>query len=269
MWLIDLRMATGTKKRTVERDQDLFEFGRAYLSEAFPNPERKGCPPDETLRLLTSRPTQGDPSITDHVTCCSPCFNAYMAHLARARAELLQPQRIRRASRIRRSLVAAGIVVMVTVAAYLFVLRRHSEPIVAPRTPGRIGQPVTPPQVPATAIYVPVLVDLSNASPLRGLGHSKPAPSLQVIPLSPLIDFTLQLPLASEARKYSVMLRSNRQVVWSDSAQAHLENGRTLLHMHADFAQVRVGNYDLVVESKGFRLSVPVVVEITSSGRIQ
>jgi hypothetical protein len=128
---------------------------------------------------------------------------------------------------------------------------------------------VTPPQVPATAIYVPVLIDLSNASPVRGLGQIEAGPSPQVIPSSPRIDFTVQLPLASQARRYSVMLRSNRHVVWSDSAQAHLENGQALLRMHADFTQVRVGNYELVVESKGFRVTVPVVVKITSSGRIQ
>jgi hypothetical protein len=263
-------MVTGTKKRGFFKgDQDLFEFGRAYLSEAFPNPERKGCPPDETLRLLASRPKQGDPSITDHVTCCSPCFNAYMAHLARARAEVLQSQRIRRASRIRRSLATVGIVVIVTVGICLFVLRRQSELIVAPHMPGRVGQPATPPQVSATAIYVPVLIDLSNASPVRGLGQSEAGPSPQVIPSRPRIDFTVQLPLASQARGYSVLLRSNRHVVWSDAAQAHLENGQTLLHMHADFTHVRVGNYDLVVESKGFRVTVPVVVKATSSGRIQ
>ena len=47
------------------------------------------------------------------------------------------------------------------------------------------------------------------------------------------------------------------------------ENGQTLLHMRADFSHVLVGNYDLVVEAKGFRVTVPVVVKITSSGRIQ
>ena len=118
-------------------------------------------------------------------------------------------------------------------------------------------------------MYIPVLIDLSNASPVRGLDQSEAGPSPQVIPSSPLIDFTLQLPLTSEARGYSVMLRSNRLVVWSDSAQAHVENGQTLLHVHADFTHVRVGNYDLVVVSKGFRLTVPVVVKITSSGRTQ
>jgi len=85
MSLIDLRMATGIKKRIFERDQDLFDFGRAYLSEAFPNPERQGCPPDEALRLLASRPKEDDPSISDNVTSCSLCLNASMAHLAHAR----------------------------------------------------------------------------------------------------------------------------------------------------------------------------------------
>jgi len=263
-------MATGTKKRRVfEREQDLLDFTRSYLSEDFPNPERKGCPPDDALRVLASRPTQGDESISDHLTCCSPCFNAYMAHLAHAGAEAVQSQKIRRATWIRRSLVTAGLAVVLVIAIYVVLPRRHGDPTVAPRTPAPSGNPGTPAQVRATAMYVPVLVDLSNASPVRGLGQSKAGPSPQVIPSSPLIDFTLQLPLASEARRYSVILRSNRHVVWSNSAQAHLENGQTLLHMRADFAHVPVGNYDLVVVSKDFRLTVPVVVKITSSGRIQ
>ena len=262
-------MATGTKTRRVfEREQDLLDFTRSYLSEDFPNPERKGCPPDDALRVLAFAPIKSEKSVSDHLTCCSPCFNAYMAHIAHARAEEAQRQTIRRATWIRRSLVAAGVATVLTMAIYLFFSRRH-EPTVAPRTPAPSGNPRTPAQVPATAMYVPVLVDLSNASPVRGLGQSKAGPSPQVIPSSPFIDFTLQLPLASEARGYSAMLRSNHHVAWSDSAQAHLENGQTLLHMHADFSHVLVGNYDLVVESKGFRVTVPVVVKITSSGRIQ
>ena len=192
-----------------------------------------------------------------------------MAHLAHARAEKVQSQGIRRATWIRRSLVTAGVAVMLMIAIYVFFARRHDDPTVAPRTPAPSGNPRTPAQVPATAMYVPVLVDLSNASPVRGLDQRKAGPSPQVIPSSPLLDFTLQLPLASEARRYSVMVSSNRHVVWSNSAQAHLENGQTLLHMRADFTHVPVGNYDLVVVSKGFRLTVPVVVKITSSARTQ
>jgi hypothetical protein len=262
-------MATGTKKRWVfEGEQDLLDFTRSYLSEDFPNPERKACPPDDALRVLAFAPIHSEKSVSDHLTCCSPCFNAYMAHIAQARAEEAESQTIRRASWIRRSLVTASVAAVLMIAIYLFFTRRH-EPTVAPRTPAPSGNPRTPAQVRATAMYVPVFVDLSNASPVRGLGQTKAGPSPQVIPSSPFIDFTLQLPLASEARGYSVMLRSNQHVVWSDSAQAHLENGQTLLNIHADFSHVLVGNYDLVVQSKGFRVTVPVVVKITSSGRIQ
>jgi hypothetical protein len=244
-------MAPGTKKRRVfEREQDLLDFTRSYLSEDFPNPERKGCPPDDALRGLASRPMMSGESVSNHLTCCSPCFNAYMAHLAHARATEVQSQRIRRFTWIRQSLVTAGVAVMLMVAIYVFFTRRHGGPT-------------------ATAMYVPVLVDLSNASPSRGADQSEAGLSPQVIPSSPLIDLTLQLPLGSEAREYSVMLRSNQHVVWSDSAQAHLENRQMLLHLHADFTHVRVGNYDLVVVSKDFRVTVPVVVKITSSGRTQ
>ena len=263
-------MVTDTKKRRVfEREQDLLEFARSYLSEAFPNPERKGCPPDNALRILASRPTDSDESISNHLTCCSPCFNAYMAHLAHARAELVESQKIRRATWIRRSLVTAGVLAILMIALYVFFNRRHIEPTVAPRTPEPVGKPATPAQVPATAMYVPVLVDLSNASPVRGLDQGEASPSPQVIPSSPLINLNLLLPLGSEERRYSVRLSSSRDVVWSGLAQAHLENGQMLLHMHADFSHVPAGNYDLVVVSKEFRLTVPVLVKSASSGRIQ
>jgi len=263
-------MATGTKTRRVfEREQDLLDFTRSYLSEDFPNPERKGCPPDDALRVLASRPIQSDESISDHLTCCSPCFNAYMSHLAHARAEEVQSEGIRRATWIRRSLVTAGLAVLLVFAMYVVLTRRHGDPTVAPRTPAPSGKPGTAPQVPTTAMYIPVLIDLSNASPVRGANQSEAGPSPQVIPSTPLIDFTLQLPIGSEARGYSVMLSSNRHGVWSGSARAHQQNGQMLLRVHADFTHVRVGNYDLTVVSKGFRLTVPVAVKITSPGRTQ
>jgi hypothetical protein len=263
-------MATGTKKRRVfEGEQDLLDFTRSYLSEDFPNPERKGCPPDDALRVLASAPIQSDKSVSDHLTCCSPCFNAYMVHIARARAQEVQSQRIGRASWMMRSLVTAGVAVMLMIAIYLFFTRWQGHPTVAPRTPAPSGNPGTPAQAPTTAMYIPVLIDLNNASPARGLDQSEAGASPQVIPSIPLIDFTLQLPIGSEARGYSIMLSSNRHRIWSGSAQAHLENGQMLLHARADFTHVRVGSYDLVVVSKGFRLTVPVVVKTTSPERTQ
>jgi hypothetical protein len=263
-------MVTDTKKRRVfEREQDLLEFARSYLSEAFPNPERKGCPPNNALRVLASRPKDTDESISNHLTCCSPCFNAYMAHLAHARAELIESQKSRRTTWVTRSLVTAGVLAILMIALYVFFNRRHMEPTVAARTPEPIGKPAIPAQMPATAMYVPVLVDLSNASPVRGHDHGESSPLPQVIPSSPLINLNLLLPLGSEERRYSVSLSSSRDVVWSGLALAHLKNGQMLLHMHADFSHVPAGNYDLVVVSKGFHLTVPVLVKSASSGRIQ
>jgi hypothetical protein len=158
---------------------------------------------------------------------------------------------------------------MLMLAIYVFFTRRHQEPTAAPSTPAPSGKPGTPAQAPATAMYVPVLVDLSNASPVRGLHQREASPSPQVIPSTPLIDLSLQLPLASEELGYSVRLISNRHVVWSGSAQARRENGQMLLHMRADFSHVPAGNYDLAVVSKGSRLFVPVIVKSTSPGGIQ
>ena len=265
-----LAMATRTDKhRLFESERDLLDFARSYLSEGFPNPERTGCPPDDALRVLASRPTQSDESVSGHLTCCSPCFNAYMAHLAHARVEVVQPWRIRRATWIRRSLVTAAVTVMLMLAIYVFFTRRHEGPTVAPRTPAPSGKPGTPAEVPATALYVSVMVDLSNASPVRGLHQREADASPQVIPSSSLVDLTLQLPLASEERGYSVRLSSDRHIVWSGSAQARPENGQMFLHMHADFSHVPTGNYDLAVVSKEFRLFVPVIVKSTSPRGVQ
>jgi hypothetical protein len=262
-------MVTDTKKRRAfEREQSLLESGRSYLSEAFPNPERMGCPPDSTLRRLANRPTHSNESLSDHLTCCSPCFNSYMAHLAYARAELVQSKKIRRATWMRHSLVTASVLAILMIALYVFFNRGHIEPTVAPRTPEPAGKAATSAQMPAIAMYFPVLVDLSNSSPVRGLDRGDATPSLQVIPPSPLINLTLLLPLGSEETRYSISLSSSRDVVWSGSALAHLENGQMLLHMHADFSDISVGNYDLAVVSNGFRLAIPVLVKSASSGRI-
>jgi len=263
-------MLTDTKQRLVfRRERDLLEFARSYLADAFPNPERKGCPPDNGLKILASRPTESDDSLSNHLTCCSPCFDAYMAHLSQAKAELVESERIRRATWIRRSLVTAGVLAILVIAFYVFFNRRHIESTVAPRTQEPAGNPATPVQGTATAMYVPVLIDLSNASAVRGLNQNEATPSAHVIPSSPLMNLNLLLPLGSEETRYSVNLRSGPDVVWSGLALAHPENGQMLLQMHADFSDIRPGNYDLVLASKGFRLTVPVLVKSASSGRIQ
>jgi len=146
-----------------------------------------------------------------------------MAHLANARVEAVRSQRIQRAAWIRRSLVAAGVSLILMIAMYLLFSRWSTGPTVAPRTPAPNGNPETRFQRPLTAIYIPVLIDLSNASPARGSEESEPNSHPQMIPSTALIDFTVQLPIGSEARRYSVMLRSRRRLIWAGSGTSTSE----------------------------------------------
>src|SRR5260370_15591006 len=78
---IKSRTALETKKR------ELLDFARSYLSEAFPNPDRQGCPPDAALRTLAFNPNESEPTVTQHLAVCSPCFRRYTELLAELKSQ--------------------------------------------------------------------------------------------------------------------------------------------------------------------------------------
>ncbi len=244
-----------TEREALGNEEELLALARSHLSEAFPNPKRTGCPPDDALRLLAIRPLHAGESVGEHLTCCSPCFNAYMAHLAQARAE------IRRTTWIRRSAAVLGVAAILVIAAYLFITKHWPAPIVAPRTPAPIIAPGRPDQARAAAMYVPVLVDLSTASPTRGSKQGTARSVPQIIPAGAPLDLTLRLPLGSEERLYLITLKSGRHIVWSESTQARRENGDTVLRVRADFRDLPAGSYNLQVASTGRSLSLPVLIK--------
>src|SRR5207302_10255087 len=73
--------------------RELREFARSYLSEAFPNPDRQGCPPDAALRSLAFNPRDGEPAVTEHLAACSPCFRRYGELLTELKAQREQEKR--------------------------------------------------------------------------------------------------------------------------------------------------------------------------------
>src|SRR2546421_12512767 len=74
--------------RAFERGgKDLLDFARSYLSEAFPNPDRQGCPTDAALRSLAFNPTEGVSGLTEHLASCSPCFRRYGELLAEFKSQ--------------------------------------------------------------------------------------------------------------------------------------------------------------------------------------
>jgi hypothetical protein len=70
------------RERREFNEEEFLRFAKAYLSEAFPNPERTGCPPDSELIGLAEHPLAADPYVSDHLGLCSPCFNRYGEILA-------------------------------------------------------------------------------------------------------------------------------------------------------------------------------------------
>ena len=89
-------MKTRVKNPTAlgTKGKDLREFAGNYLSKAFPNPDRDGCPPDSALRSLAFNPKEAEPTVTEHLAACSPCFRRYSELLA----ELMAQQRVEKAS---------------------------------------------------------------------------------------------------------------------------------------------------------------------------
>jgi hypothetical protein len=245
-------MVIHIKKRVLsKRHQDLFDFARAYLSEAFPNPERASCPEDHVLSSFARNPREEDPSIADHVTCCSPCFNAYTALLEQARAEANQSRVIARAACIRWSLVSAGIPVLLVIVVYALLMKPRNESTTTHKSLPAISEPAGSAKKPVLA-SVRVLLDLTTASPKRGL-EARQTPT-QRIPAEAQIELTLRLPIGSEAGMYSVSLTSEGGREWFSAARARIEDGQPVLNLRGDFSQIPEGMYELIVSSKELRL---------------
>ncbi len=70
-------------RRRELNEHEFFGFAKSYLSEAFPNPQRIGCPADSDLMRMAEHPTEArDAGVSEHLTRCSPCFRRYMEVLA-------------------------------------------------------------------------------------------------------------------------------------------------------------------------------------------
>jgi hypothetical protein len=247
--------------------KEFLESARTYLSEAFPNPDRAGCPPDSALRSLAFNPRESDPTITEHIGTCSPCFRRYSELLAeqKTQRQLEAPPLTRAIAwwKTHPLLVGTALVcVVLLVIGVGFFLRVTRHPNVPPM---ETHKEPPPKQTPPTVAYVPFSLDLSALSPVRGgegphTGHRRLS-----VPASTL-DLTITLPLASAEGSYDLKLNSGGHTFWSKSATAHLQKGKTLIRVEADFSQVPIGDYNLEVGSHaGIRLVQPVSVQSAES----
>ena len=257
------------RKSFETKERVLLDFARSYLSEGFPNPDREGCPPDDVLRSLAFNPRESGPEVTEHLAACSPCFRRYSELLAelKARQQAAESNWSRISLWSKAHPVLAGTALACALFALIGVgllLRGTRQPNAPPIETNRKPNP-TEPQNP-TAAYLPFGLDLSNLSPVRG---SEPPTGTQrrvLVPNSRL-DLTLTLPLASPEGRYDLNLSAQGQTLWSKTAQAHLQKGKTLIQVQADFTQIGIGNYSLEVRSStGIRFIQSVSIQPASHG---
>ncbi|MCI0723894.1 MAG: hypothetical protein L0338_33795 [Acidobacteria bacterium] len=236
----------------------LLKFGKEYLSEAFPNPDRIGCPSEHALRLAAFQPQDAEPGLSEHLTCCSPCFNRYMGFLAELQEELRHKQPFwkelltwPKTAPLWAGTVAVAAIVL-TVGAYFAVIQNQ-----VPRPP----LPPPPGTGPASIAYSPFILDLRELSPTRAptvKGHQARAVHL---PRKPL-DMFVVLPIGSEEGAYQLSLNAKGTTVWTERAQAHLVEHNIILQVKLDLAKLPAGTYEFQVETaSGFFLRQPVAFQ--------
>ena len=261
-----MRMRINDRAAPQKSGRELLDFARSYLSEAFPNPDRQGCPPDAALRSLAFNPIESEPTVAEHLAVCSPCFRRYSEFLAllksqRVAEERLSWKRISAWSRAHPLVIGAALVcaLFIAIGASLLLNRiRVPNPpqLDAHRAPTMV-QSVNP-----VVDYSPFALDLSKNSPIRGSEPPTTNSQPQVHITSAPLNLRLTLPLGSEDQFYRVTLIAGNQIIWSKSTQAHLHNGQVFIQVEADFRQVPAGSYNLEVESStGIRLTQPVLME--------
>lgn len=260
-----MRMRIKDRAGLEKKNKELLDFARSYLSEAFPNPDRQGCPPDDALRSLAFNPSESEPTVTEHLAVCSPCFQRYSELLAELKSQpRVEPRlsftRISAWSKTHPVLAGtAALCVLLIVIGVGLLLHGIRQPNTPPMDTHRKPNPTEP--LNPTVAYSPFSLDLSALSPVRGSESPTGTQRRVPVPSSPL-DLTLTLPLASAEGRYDLRLTAGSETVWSKSAQAHLLRGKTLIQVEADFRPIRPGNYNLEVQSStGIRLLQPVSIQ--------
>ena len=196
-----MRMRFKDRRAFARRGKDLLDFARSYLSEAFPNPDRQGCPPDAALRSLAFNPTEGEPAVTEHLAACSPCFRRYGELLSELKSQRENEKgftwgRISVWNKARPVVAGTAALCLLIIAIGIGLLLRGIRQPNAPLMETNRKPNPTEPRHPIVA-YLPFGLDLSTLSPLRG--SEPPAigtPRRVSVPNSPL-DLTLTLPLAA------------------------------------------------------------------------
>nr|AOS95247.1 hypothetical protein [uncultured bacterium] len=211
-----------------------------FLLEAFPNPERKGCPDDKTIKALAEDKLPPGHPARLHVGSCSECYAEYR-HFRQDWEEANVTTAFFDRSKVKPSRQFKAVPWAVAAALLLmfgggYVAFRHYQ-----------SAPVARPQL-ASVEPVNVSVDLSESGTVRG-------PAVETTPLpetslpSSVVNLALVLPRFSDTGHYIVNVsrdKSGAQIVASGSGNAVKEDGgKVSLKVTLDLRAAQPGAYFL------------------------
>ena len=229
-------------------DDDLIHDERLkeYLLEAFPNPERKGCPDEQTLQAAAEdRLPLGDPA-RRHVASCSECYGEYLNYRQdwieskQTEEPVVTAPKKGSASVVasvesprRRSWSPLALAACTALAAALgFTVYKH--PHAAPSSITQ-GAPVV------------AKVDLFNAITLRGV-ETEPMPLERVFLPAQVVRLSVTLPRFSRAGDYSILVAKDHagtQVVAEGHGTAVETAGKVMVNADLDLRAAKPGDYFL------------------------
>ena len=200
---------------------------RALLQGEFPNPDRSGCPDEETLRAIATRKLNLEQVVewVDHVGFCSPCYVEYTA---------LRRQVVNRRW-MQFGAIAAGIAIVVGLGIWAWFGGWRQHPV------GRGGEVAHR----EAGTYQVCRLDLRNRFVLRGGGEQSPKPPAAPLELSrDRLDLKLDLPIGSREGQYEVqVLEQPGKPAASASGTAKIENYVTVLQVKIDLRNFAPGPY--------------------------
>ena len=197
-----------------------------FFLEANPNPERIGCPEEQTLRALAEDRLPASHPARLHLASCSECFAEFRGF----RGDWEQRRKERR--RIINWTVAASLIVASGIGIWEY---QHS----------RTAQ-IDAVQLTSTT-PVNANVDLFNAGTVRGEDDNTNALKQVSLPAA-LVQLSVTLPRFSETGRYEVLVsrdKSGNEVVAKGSGDAVASTGKVIVRITLDLRAAKPGAYYL------------------------
>jgi len=239
------------------QEAELIAAAAGVFRTGFPNPQRIGCPPQETLNAVARKGggTAEGESILEHLTCCSPCFTEY--------ERLVHKDKVSRNVKV--LALCSSLLITVGLAIWFYVSRsqegvRQPEPTIVEQPPP-VQETPAPPQPPPSQYEVAV-IDLRNRAPVRGEQQPAGEDVVASLPARPL-ELSVYLPIGSEEGQYEVqILREADTALVTARGSATFEDRNVVLRLKADLTGLAPGRHLVGIRKGSFRwMYYPITVQ--------